>query len=112
MAINTKTRELLAEYKNLNDQIKELETRQKEIKELVGLNTPQVVVVDDNTVLALVPNRSFSAALAQELLPPDLFEQICVSKPDTTLAKKFLTGQEYEELMATNGVKWTWKENK
>ncbi len=49
--------------------------------------------------------KRFDPATAEKVLSPELFQSILVPKPDTTLAKKMLTGYEFESCQKMSGTK-------
>ena len=69
---------------------------------------PESQVVGDHVagdyILKVTANRRFDAALAQKTLPASTYKKILISKPDTTLAKKYLTGDQYEKAQRVIGV--------
>jgi len=54
--------------------------------------------------------KRFDAATAKKALGDDLYRGICTLQPDTKVAKKLLTGYEYEECQKVTGTKVLIKE--
>lgn len=102
---------LLEEYYELNETKKAAEKRLTEIKKELAYEGPTIVEVNDEVVLEVVEQRRFSPSLAKQVLPPDLYEEICVMTPDSRLAAQKLTGEELDMIKSTS-LMYTFKENK
>ena len=54
--------------------------------------------------------KRFDAATAKKTLGEELFRGICTLQPDTRVAKRVLTGQEYQDCQRVSGTKVLVKE--
>lgn len=59
---------------------------------------------DGEYVVDVKPRVRFDAATAKNALSDALFQSILVAKPDSSLAKKMLTGYEYEACQRQVGI--------
>ena len=56
-------------------------------------------------ILKVTDNRRFDPTTAAKSLPPSKVQAISVSKPDSTLAKRVLSGDDYAKCQRSFGVK-------
>lgn len=93
-------KELAAQAKQLDGEIKALQSSLPE-----GLSTSE----DGMYVVDVRPSMRFDAATAKKNLTEELYNAICELKPSSTMAKKVLTGFEYEDCQRVVGVTATVK---
>ena len=83
--------DLQAKEKAYTAQIKEWKTERDALTATLDLG----LVAEGDIVAEVKERRMFNAALAKQVLDPIMFDRICEKKPTATLAKKYLTGEEY-----------------
>lgn len=77
-----------------------------------GSSEAGTVITGERFIFEVVPNYRFDTATAQKALSATKFKKITKSVADSTLAKKFLTGDEYQLCQAMVGTKKIVKEVK
>lgn len=94
----------------LNSQIKDLEAKRDNL--LAGLGDLKVGdrQAGERYVLEVTPNKRFDAATAERVLSKAKFNKILKQVPDSALARKALTGEEYEACQKLIGIKRNIKE--
>lgn len=93
---------LQQEKKQLSETIKSLDS---EIKAYQSKLEMGLQVSDDGEyVVDVKPTVRFDAATAKEILTDELYDMICEKKPTSTLAKRVLTGEEYDDCQKVVGV--------
>lgn len=95
---------VLALIQDKKDQIKALG---EEIEHLFA-SLPESKVPDvypaGRFILTVRENRRFNDARARQTLSKEEYESILVAKADTTLARKKLTGEQFEDCQVVTGV--------
>jgi hypothetical protein len=90
---------------DLNAQIKKLKEKRDEL-----IGGFEVGAYDGGDyVLEVTVDRRFNAAQAEKVLSKSLFNKICKKVPDSKLAHKYLTGEQYASCQKINGTKATLK---
>lgn len=89
--------EIKAEEKRLKAELNEL----WDALEITGPQDPEVY---GNYILKVTERSTFSADTANRNLPSDQLEKICISKPDSRLAKAHLDEDTYKILCCTQSL--------
>lgn len=98
--------ELQAKEKAYAAQIKEWKAERDALTSTLDLG----LVSEGDIVAEVKETVRFDAATAKSALTPELFNAICVTTPSASLAKKVLTGLEYEDCQRVTGRSITFKE--
>ena len=98
---------LKEQEKNYKAQVKEWEDERKALERELPLG----LVSEGDFVAEVKETVRFDARRAKEVLPEWLYDEILVPKPDTTTAKKVLTGDEYAACQAPVGISVTFKKD-
>lgn len=86
----------LKQIKQVRDTIKALQEQEADLWAELGELAPDDYLIDEHHYLNVRENWRFDAATAKKNLTPEQFESILVPKPDSTQAKRVLTGIDYE----------------
>lgn len=101
---------LLQRWNELGLEIKALTEKREEIRKAIGDLPLGPGIIDDDYRIIVTETRRFSPKLAKDLLTDEEYAKILVTKPDSALAKRKLSPEDYEALMAVSGQTWTAKE--
>lgn len=98
---------LVANEKQLAEQLKALKDERAALEASLGLETGSYNA--GGFIVDVKPQVRFDAATAKKVLDNLLYQRICESKPSATLAKKYLTGEEFAETQKVIGTRVTVK---
>lgn len=102
----------LEQIVRIREQIKDAEDRVKELKSELDALTYDLdfgAYATDTHELKYVPINRFDAAQAEKVLSKNAFNKILEKKPSSALAKKVLTGEQYEQCQKQSGSRLTVK---
>ena len=103
----------LEQIVRVQEQLKDAEDKVKELKSELDALTIDLefgAYATDTHEIKYVPVRRFDAATAEKVLSKTAFSKILEKKPSSTLAKRVLTGDQYEQCQREAGTRMTVKE--
>lgn len=102
--------ETLGQIQDAKQQIKVLEDRVEALYSTLPEAGKPDTYPAGRFILTVRENKRFNEGQARKVLPPEVFSSILVPKADTTMAKKKLTGDQYEACQLSMGYTRTLKE--
>ena len=102
-----KIQSLREEEKDLSNKLDALKQERSAYEDSLGFDTGTHAVGD--FIVDVKPTVRFDAATAKANLDKKYYDAICESKPSSALAKKILTGYEYENCQKVVGTRITIK---
>lgn len=97
---------LLEKYLEVDQEIKILEARKKELREEIGELPLGGTAINDEYRFAVSETRRFKPALAKDLLSKDDFQRVLKPTVDLTLVKQVVAPEILDLMYVSSGQTW------